>query len=180
MTSSKTLQPTRTRLRRTVAATTAALALPLGLGACGEAAEKAAEQAAEKAIEDANGGDVDIDIDEDGGQVKVESSDGTYVGGGDLPDDYPSEDVPLVGDVQFGSSAATGTGTGWTVSTLYDGDAATAFDAARSALEGAGFTVDGAAGDTYASMRTDRYAVILSAGDGADGTTLSYVVSSNP
>ncbi len=167
------------RLRRTLSAGIAALALPLTLSACGEAAEQAAEEAAEKAIEDANGGDVDIDIDEDGGEVKVENSDGSFVSGGDLPDDYPSDEVPLVGDVQFGSSASTGTGTGWTISTLYDGDAAAAFAAAKEALEGAGFTTDGAAGETFASMRSDAYSVVLSAGDGADGTTLSYVVSTN-
>lgn len=62
----------------------ALLALGLVLAGCGNAAEEIAERAAEAGA----GGDVDIEVDDEGGQFTVESEDGSQtvnVGSGELP-----------------------------------------------------------------------------------------------
>lgn len=102
-------------------------------GGCGEASDKIAEKAAEKAIENQTGGDVDIDADGGGvrvetpdgvfesdaeGNFSMESEDGTVTAGAGLPEDWP-EDLPLPDGVEvvYGSSSPEGatvtlTGTG--------------------------------------------------------------------
>ena len=65
-----------------------------------------AEQAAEEVAEQAAGGEVNLDVDESGGNISVETSEGTmsFGGGGDLPDSFP-EDLPLPeGDYEVASS----------------------------------------------------------------------------
>lgn len=62
----------------------ALIALGLVLAGCGSAAEEIAERAAEAGA----GGDVDIEVDDEGGQFTIESEDGSQtvnVGGGELP-----------------------------------------------------------------------------------------------
>jgi hypothetical protein len=62
----------------------ALIALGLVLAGCGSAAEEIAERAAEAG----GGGDVDIELDDEGGEFTIESEDGTQtvnLGGGDLP-----------------------------------------------------------------------------------------------
>ena len=72
----------------------AILALILGL-ACGMSSEKTAEKAAEKSIETAMGGDADVDISEEGMEVKTEGEEGvTTMSMGDkakIPEDFPSD-----------------------------------------------------------------------------------------
>ncbi len=72
----------------------AILALILGL-ACGRSSEKAAEKAAEKSIEKAMGGDADVDISEEGMEMKTETEEGTMsLSAGDkakVPEDFPSD-----------------------------------------------------------------------------------------
>lgn len=76
---------------RTVAGV-AALAL-LGAGCSSEAIT---ERIAEKAAEQVAGGDVDIDLDEDGGDISIESSEGSMQmgAGGSVPDSFP-QNLPL-------------------------------------------------------------------------------------
>lgn len=77
---------------RTIAAM-AALAL-LGAGCSSEAiTERLVEEAAEQA---AGGEDVEIDLDEDGGGISIESSEGSLQmgAGGSVPDAFP-DDLPL-------------------------------------------------------------------------------------
>lgn len=67
-----------------------------------------AEQVAEEAVEQAAGGEgeVNLDMDEEGGSISVETSEGTmsFGGGGELPASFP-EDLPLPeGDYQVASS----------------------------------------------------------------------------
>ncbi|MCX6400803.1 MAG: hypothetical protein NTX33_12860 [Propionibacteriales bacterium] len=167
--------PTRPHLRRTFGIAAAALVLPFTLSACGDALENAAENAAEEAIKDGSSGDVDVDI--DGGEVKIENSDGSYVSGGDLPDGFPEDDVPLIGDVKFGSRTNDGDTQGWTVSTQVDSSAADAFDEASAKLEDAGFESQGQSTGTYAGFRSDKYQVVLtSADDQSGGAIMSYIV----
>jgi hypothetical protein len=69
---------------------------------------KAAEKVTEKAIENASGGDANVDLSDNGGTVKIETSEGsaTY-GGGEIPD---SIDVsfPSGGTVMVSTEASTG------------------------------------------------------------------------
>ncbi|GAA3532139.1 hypothetical protein [Nocardioides daeguensis] len=164
---------TRTsRTRRAAIAVAAAALLPLGLAACGD---DAAENAAEKAIEDANGGDVDVDI--DGDNVKIEGSDGAVQYGSELPDDFPRDEVPLVGEVTIGTSSTTDGTKGWTVATTTDASPDDAFEEAKAALEDAGFAIDGIESGNYAQLKSDAYRLVLTASEGADGAQISYIVS---
>lgn len=171
--------PTTPRRRRALGLATALLVLSPALGACGDAAESAAERLAEEAIEGAASDGVDVDI--DGDKVTVEGSDGAYVAGGGLPEGFPSEDVPIVGEVTFGAQSAAGGSTGWTVATEHDGSPEEAFEEARTALEDAGFDAEpGLAGDTgtYASLASADHRVVLTAADAGNGrTSLSYVIA---
>lgn len=180
MSTSKTVLRTRPRLRRTVAAAAAAVALPLALGACGEAVENAAENAAENAIEDGSGGDVDIDVDD--GEVKVENSDGSVVvGGGELPDGFPEDAVPLVGEVKSGTAVDTPDGTGWTIGTESSGNAEDVFAEALAELEGAGFTNQSTLGGTSANLTSGEYGVVLNVSESGTGSVVAaYVVSEAP
>ena len=65
-----------------------------------------AEQVGEEVAEQAAGGEVDLDVDESGGNISVETSEGTmsFGGGGELPASFP-EDLPLpAGDYEVASS----------------------------------------------------------------------------
>lgn len=180
MTLSPTGTRTRTRLRRTLAATAVALTLPLALAGCGEAAENAAENAAEKAIEDANGGNADVDI--DGDEVTIENGDGSVVvGGGGLPDGFPEDAVPLVGEVTSGTAVDSGQGAGWTIGTESDGDVEDVFAEAVAKLEAAGFTNQSTLGGTSANLTGEEYGVVLNVSDSGTGSVVAvYVVSETP
>ena len=66
------------------------IAIGLLTTACGNAAEDLVENAIENAIESEGGGDVNIDIDEDGGSASIETDEGSIqIGGGDIPADFP-------------------------------------------------------------------------------------------
>lgn len=73
----------------------AALALALALSACGRSEEKAAETLAEKALEANSGQDVDVDIEDDGKTVTIQTGQGTIKhSSGDnvaLPADFPTD-----------------------------------------------------------------------------------------
>lgn len=75
--------------------------LALVAAGCGSAIEGLTEEAIERGLE-ASGedvGDVDIDLDEDSGEFRVESDDGTFsVGGGEVPDGLEL-DLPDGGEV---------------------------------------------------------------------------------
>jgi hypothetical protein len=56
---------------------------------CAKAAEKALEEAIERQLEEEGGGDVNIDLDEDGGVVSIETEEGSIdIGGTEIPDDF--------------------------------------------------------------------------------------------
>lgn len=166
------------RLRLATATATVVLA-PLTLGACDQLAENAVERGVEEAVENGAGEDVEVDLDADGdGNVKVETSDGTFQTGSELPDDYPIEEVPIVGEVSAAASSSTGAGRRWTIATTLGGSVEDALTEAKSALEAAGFTTDGEAAGAFISLTNDTYSVVASAGDdGSGGVSLSYVVS---
>ena len=58
--------------------------------ACGNVAENVLENAIENQLEEESGGDVNIDLDEDGGVVSIETDEGSMsIGGTEIPDDFP-------------------------------------------------------------------------------------------
>lgn len=145
----------------------AGLLLP-ALAACG--GETLAEQAAEQAAEDA-GTDIDVDIDDD--EVTIEGEDGTYTVGSKLPDDFPTDDVPLVdGDVVSAQSIA---GSSFTVIIATDSSAEAAIDDAVGLLEDEGFAVtedSPMASAGGAELSDGSYLVKLLATEG----TINYVI----
>lgn len=146
----------------------------LALVGCGGSDEERAEDAIEEAAEEA-GEDVDVDV--DGDDITIENSDGTVSMGGDLPEGFPEDDIPLVdGDVLL---AMGGEGQGWQVSIAVDAGAEDAMAEARGLLEGAGFTVDEEAvmGDmTTATFSSDGYNVYLTAAEAEGQTTVIYSI----
>lgn len=89
----------------------AALALALVLSACGKSEEKAAETLAEKALEANAGQDVDVDIEDDGQTVTIQTEQGTLKQtSGDnvaLPENFPT-DITLPADYKVMSVMTMG------------------------------------------------------------------------
>lgn len=86
--------------------------LAFGAAGCGGGSE-AAEKIAEKAIEEGSGGDVDVDVDSNGENVKVTDKDGNvseYGTGADLPEGWP-EDLKPPKDIEI-LAASTSTDSG--------------------------------------------------------------------
>jgi hypothetical protein len=111
----------------------------VGLAACGSAQEAVSEQL----VEQAAGGDVDIELDDDGQVASIETEDGslTAVTGGDVPEEWPA-DVPLFDGGVLGSSQVV-TSDGQTVVSLSyttDADPAETFESLVAAYGAAGFT----------------------------------------
>lgn len=107
------------------------------LGGCGgeEAGEQIGEQLVEKAAEQ-EGEDVDVDI--EGGTVKVETSEGTVeMGMGEWPDSLPGDLPQIEGQVVNSTESPSGA----FVAVQVD-DASTVFADYVEQLEGDGWTVD--------------------------------------
>lgn len=117
----------------------------LGAG-CGEASERVSEAAAERALEAANGGNVDINIDDDTGEATFETEDGTLSAGqGSIPDAWPS-DIPLPDLEGITSSEIANGASGDFITVLGTTD--------LSADEAVAFFVDALGGWTEASRMT--------------------------
>lgn len=171
------------RVRRTVTGALVgagvAVATLTGCGAGDQVAERAAEKAVEKAVEEGveSGASGQVDVDIDGEEFKVESSDGSFTMGGEVPDDFPSE-VPLAdGKVVMSSS----TPDGWSVIMEVDGEFTEVSEVALDAIVQAGFSEDSrtTAGEYVALMGTDGTYDVMVTATPADsgGTNLSYTVT---
>lgn len=155
----------------------ALVALLLGpallLGGCGSDEDRA-EDAIEEAAQDA-GEDVEVDV--DGDDITIENSDGTVSMGGDLPEDFPVDEIPVVeGDVQLAMGVAE---EGWQISIYVDAAAEDAVSEASTLLEDAGFSLDEEATMGDVSTRTlssDAYNVFLTATAAGDQTTVLYSI----
>ena len=84
----------------------------LAAAGCAKAAETTVEQAIERQLEEQGSGDVNVDVDEDGGSVSIETDEGSFqMGGGEIPDDFllPVPDYQEISNVltQTGESAGT-------------------------------------------------------------------------
>lgn len=131
-------------LRRPVVALSV---LALALTGCGGVSENIAERALEEAAEAGGEGDVDVDIDldgEDGGGISIDSEDGTAsvdIGGGELPDDWPS-DVPVIdGEIITAASSETGSESFWSATIQTSTSVSAAAEQIESDLRDAGFTI---------------------------------------
>ena len=159
--------------RAALGAATAVFSLALVTG-CG--AEKIAEKATEKALEGAAQGSADIDLDEDGG-MKIETDEGSLSVGQGLPEDFPSDDVPLPeGEVLSGMSMS---GEGWSVSLAVDGAADDVVSQVSSMLDSAGYKTEATTqtgGMTILTTTNDTYAVTAAVIDDSGATNVSYTV----
>jgi hypothetical protein len=95
---------------------------------------------------------------------------------GELPTGFPSDEIPVVGEVQGGGSAPDSSG--WVVLTTLSTDD---FASAQAALEGAGYVASAADGDAdsgFGTFTLSPYTVVLTVATDADGkTTATYVVT---
>ena len=180
------------RTARAVAPLAMCLAVALGASGCGgsddDSASNAADELTEKLAESGTGGEADVDIDSESGQVDVSTDSGDMSIGEDttLPDDFP-EDVPLPADYEL-TSAMTSSGdtSGWTIAgTLPDADDTT-FDALVAEFTGAGWTsISDASTETgggtasTAMLDNGTWQVVLSVQVGVEGAPdgFSYLVS---
>lgn len=132
--------------RRRAVATSLALAAVLGAGtvACGggeDTADDAADEIAEQLAESGSGVD-DVEIDSDTGEVQVETEDGSFSTGSELPDDFP-EDVPLPegAEITGAFSSDSGGDQGWNVSGTLPGADEGTFDEIVSMFRDDGWDV---------------------------------------
>lgn len=138
------------RIMRTASAAVAATAMALALSGCG-LGEKLLEEGAERLTgAEIDVGDEGISFESDEGSfsanaegdVNIETEDGTFTSGAELPDDFPSS-VPLPDGGQLANAARIDTedGLGWMVNVQYDsGNPSDALQAQIDALTAAGFS----------------------------------------
>ncbi|WP_121253686.1 hypothetical protein [Nocardioides ferulae] len=158
-----------------------ALTAPFGLAAC--SGEDAAEKAAEEAIEQGAGGDVEVDVDPDTGDVVVSDSTGTYTSGGDLPDSFP-DDLPIIeGDIVSAMSGGEAGETGHVVMVQTDiQDPTEALDEAVGLLTDAGFATGSQSvqieGMASQDLTRDSLHVVLAVygGEAGSDSVVQYVV----
>jgi hypothetical protein len=95
---------------------------------------------------------------------------------GELPNGYPADAIPVVGEVLGGGSAPDATG--WVVRTALAGDD---FASAQAALEAAGFessAVNADADSGFGTFALAPYNVVLTVATDSDGEmTATYVVT---
>jgi len=95
---------------------------------------------------------------------------------GELPSGFPTEEIPLAGEVLGGGSAPEGAG--WVVRTeLAAGDD---FATAQAALEDAGYESSAVNSDTdsgFGTFTLTPYTVVLTVATDADVMTATYVVT---
>jgi hypothetical protein len=186
-------QHTARRWRRVVGTAAVGMALVAGTAACGgsdqDAADQAADELAEQLAESGSGGEADVDIDSESGQVDVQTEDGdmSFGEGTELPDDFPS-DIPLPADYELTSAMSTSTSgsEGWTIGgNLPNADGAT-FDDLVAEFTSAGWTemsktTSETEGGTASTAMFDNgtWQVLFSTQIGIEGLpdSFSYVVT---
>lgn len=123
-------------MRRTVGLIMTAT-LATTLASCDRAAEELAERAAEQVT------GADIEVDDDGGEITIQTDEGTFeTGTGRVPDTFPSG-IPLVqgGELVNGTSMDSEDGLFWQVNWQFDsGQPFDVLEDQVAVLEDAGFT----------------------------------------
>lgn len=122
------------------------LAATMLVSGCSSIADKVGEKVIEKGVEAAGGGDADINFDEEGGKISIESSEGSFeIGGGEVPEDFP-DTLPLPENLEVVSSMALGSDAERTFNLTFageGGDVKAIAEDLQSRVEGAGFTING-------------------------------------
>jgi len=97
---------------------------------------------------------------------------------GQLPSGFPSDEIPVVGEVQGGGSGPDSSG--WVVVTTLGSDD---FASAQAALEGAGYVpsaVNSDADSGFGTFTLAPYTVVLTVATDTDGvSTATYVVTAS-
>jgi len=94
---------------------------------------------------------------------------------GELPSGFPTEEIPLTGEVLGGGSAPEGSG--WVVRTALTGED---FATAQAALEDAGYessAVNSDADSGFGTFTLTPYTVVLTVATDAEVMTATYVVT---
>lgn len=134
-------------LMRRAGAAVVALGIVAALAGCGEQiAEEVVERQVEGALGTA-GGDVEIDIDEDGesGTITMEGEDGDATfsfGGSDLPEGFPAELIPAGATIETSSTIASGDGAMDMVSFVTDRATDELFDHYVDLVPSLGYTLE--------------------------------------
>lgn len=167
---------------RTTRAAGLALAVGLALGTTACGSDEIADKLTEKAIEGAASGDADVDIDSDSGEMRIDTSDGTITSGGELPEDFPEDEVPLVeGELLQAIFVDEPDSTGYLVHLQHDAPTDEAVAEAVGLLEGAGFSVeDGQETERLfnaVTLKSPDYQVIVSGIEEPEGTMVQYMVT---
>ncbi len=138
-------------MRRTTAFAAVGVALALGLAACG-----GGKSTAEKLVDKATNGKVKVN--DNGVTVNYGNGNSASFGASTaLPKDFPTSDVPLPKGKVTGAISTTDNGKGaWTVTIEPSGSVSDALSSYRSALESAGYTIQGSfnAGSGDSSVST--------------------------
>ena len=98
---------------------------------------------------------------------------------GSLPDDFPSDDVPLADGQVITAVGTPGVNGGFAATLKVDGSFEDAFDEALKKLEGAGFTVesnDSIGGYKASRLTSDEYLVVVSGGESDGQAALIYTI----
>lgn len=165
--------PRRARARVRVLAL--GLAVLPGLAAC------SSESASERIVESATGGEVDVDISDDGDSITYESDDGsiTFGGSGEVPEEWPA-DVPLPDDLRIESSVETVTADGLYLALVAqvaespEDVAALYADALSAWTEVSSITTQGANGELRSiSYQDGERQLLVSVEDNRGSTTLT-------
>lgn len=168
---------TGVRLRRSAAAVAVCGVLVMAGTGCGKASDKVSEKIAEKSIEQAGGGKVDIDSDGDG--VTIKNDDGEYSTGSakKLPDNWPSDILPVPDGFEIGNvtNIKTGSGESIMVTVTGDGDVGELIDSYADGFKSNGLEValqstTGDGGMVMGTKDATSYQVTASVDD--DGVTV--------
>lgn len=158
----------------------AAGAVSLLLIACGKSKQQnVMEEIMEDQIEDETGGDADVDMKDDG-SMHIESDEGTFDTGTDVPENWP-EDVTVYADatVQYSASVNPTTGDAGmvlvmtttdsvsAVSEFYKDELASAGWNLEGTMQGGGMTIMGGSKDNR------QVSVMVSEADGMTSITLA-------
>lgn len=178
----------QSRIIRTCVATGLALGLTIGLSACGKAAEKLSEKAAEKVVEKAAGDGANVDINSKDGTFSIETDEGSFnVGGGEVPDDWPS-DVPVpdkftvMSNMNLSSGDEVNMNMSGTTSMSVD-DVIDFYSDAMSAWKESGKTSMTSDGQTVKNLmlsRDDEMLTISASDSDDDGTTIVLMYNRDP
>lgn len=173
-------------MRRTHRLTTIALGgmFALALTGCGgvEVDGVSVDKDGDKVTVKTDEGEATIDVNGEDGEFSVESEDGSFAGGSELPDDFPSDEVPLVdGTVLSGFSSSSDGTEGYSVAMTADGSSASEVgEEAIAKLTAAGFekTSEFKSGETEVyALTSDAWEVSVQVAGADDGeVTITYTV----